>query len=370
MKKALIILILIISCNLMAQKVPFELSLTGNPFYNSIRAASIDVDNPNNQPIIFTVRVANQSNRKVDEAYMSFTLKWNGNMIINKSLSSFKDYSLNVLNNTNSPLIFTNRDIINDNGSLYLSAATPSITLNDFLNNPLFKSAIMNTGLFPDGVYEFIMQIKSSNNPNSTPLSNEAIYVMNIHNVSNIVLITPGAQAGQPIPNISQRPIVYSWSANISNPANPYIFEIREFAQESSINTNNIANSGRLFYQETKASPIFNENLEYIENNFYAWRVSVPLTTDQSQFGGSPMRHSPWYLFKYVSSSISIPSPYTNLLPQLEALQSPVVSQLINQQFVPTGTFYHDNNKINASQALTIIQQILNSQSHVIEIID
>ncbi|MCB5251297.1 MAG: hypothetical protein RBS16_00210 [Candidatus Cloacimonadales bacterium] len=365
----IIALILLIS-SLFAQKMPYELNVFGNSFYNSIRAAAIDVDNPNNQPIIFTARIKNDSNNDVNSAYMSFTLKWNGNLIINNSMSAFKEYGLNMLNNSKF-LMFTNRDIISEAGSIYLTSANPSISLSDFLNNRHFKSAIMNTGLFPDGTYEFIMQVKSGESPSSPPLSNQASFTMLINNVSNIVLLSPGAKAGQQIPSISQKPIIYSWSANISNPANPYMFEIREYAQESSMNLDNLGHSGRRFhFEDNLNSPLFNENLDYVENNYYAWRISVPLITDQTEFGANPQRSSQWNIFKYVSSSVSIPNPYESVANTLETLQNPQITQLLNQHYLPNGVFKLDNVNISASQAQNLISEILNAQNVLIEIID
>nr|HPM01742.1 hypothetical protein [Candidatus Cloacimonadota bacterium] len=200
MKNIIIILIIIISAGfLFANENPMVLSLNGTGFYNSIRAAAIDVDNPNNQPMIFSVHISKNPGYTIQNAYMFFTLKWNGNLIIDQSKSQFKEYALNMLNN-NLPVNFTNRDIINENGSIYLAGAQPSISLSDFLNNRHFKSAIMNTGLFPDGTYEFIMEVRNGNTPGAQVLSNMATYIMNIHNINNITLLSPGTMAGQTIP--------------------------------------------------------------------------------------------------------------------------------------------------------------------------
>ncbi len=371
MKNIIIILIIIISAGfLFANENPMVLSLNGTGFYNSIRAAAIDVDNPNNQPMIFSVHISKNPGYTIENAYMFFTLKWNGNLIIDQSKSQFKEYALNMLN-SNLPVNFTNRDIINENGSIYLAGAQPSISLSDFLNNRHFKSAIMNTGLFPDGTYEFIMEVRNGNTPGAQVLSNMATYIMNIHNINNITLLSPGTMAGQTIPEVSQRPVIFNWSANVNNPANTYIFEVREYTQSNTMNINNLENSGRTFYQQSNLiSPLFTQNLPYVEGNYYAWRVSIPLVTDQSEFGMHPVISSQWNIFKYVSAASNIPNPYQALIDQLQSFQNPVINQIINQGYLPTGRFFYNGMNIPASQVQTLIPQILNSNNVVIEIVD
>ncbi len=371
MKKLIIIMIFVMMMSLLiAQENTLALSVTGSGFYNSIKASAIDVDNPNNQPILFNVSITKNSTGTIDTAYMYFTLKWNGNLIIDKSKSAFKQTTLNMLNN-NMPVHFNNRQIINENGSIYLAGAQPAISLSDFLNNRHFKSAIMNTGLFPDGTYEFIMEVKNSTQSNAQALSNVATYTMNIHNINNISLLSPGVQAGQTIPEITQRPVIYTWMANVTNSANTYILEIREYSQSNTMNINNLENTGRLFFSQSGLnSPLFSQNLPYIEGNYYVWRVSIPLVTDQSDFGMHPLVSSAWNVFKYVSSSSNIPNPYQALINQLQGFQNPMINLLLNQGYLPTGRFYYNGNSIPASQVQTLIPQILNSNNVIIEVTD
>jgi len=159
--------------------------------------------------------------------------------------------------------------------------------------------------------------------------------------------------------------------ANVTNSANTYILEIREYSQSNTMNINNLENTGRLFFSQSGLnSPLFSQNLPYIEGNYYVWRVSIPLVTDQSDFGMHPLVSSAWNVFKYVSSSSNIPNPYQALINQLQGFQNPMINLLLNQGYLPTGRFYYNGNSIPASQVQTLIPQILNSNNVIIEVTD
>jgi len=371
MKKLIIFTFLLVFFT-MIQANNLNLQLQGNDFggfFNSIRASAIDVDNPNNQPIIFRMNINRTGSDIVTEAYMHFSLTWNGNAIITNSRSEFTESSLQYLNQ-NVTLNLSNRDLIRNAGSQYLKAAVPSLSLSDFLNNRHFKTSIMNTGLFPDGVYSFTMQIKTDNGQS---LSGEpSVFNMTVSNVYNISLISPGSIAGSSIPEVSGQPLVFLWNSNIINSNNPYTLTIREYTHESSINISNLEGSGRLFYSSSHAlmSPLFNESLPFINGNYYAWNISMPVVTDQTEFGINSRFSSSWNIFKFVVATGDAPNPYQNISTFLNNLQHPLVNQLLQQGVVPTGNFYHNGNSVSYPQALNILQQLLNSEIVSIQIVD
>ena len=83
-----------------------------------------------------------------------------------------------------------------------------------------------------------------------------------------------------------------------------------------------------------------------------------------------PVISSQWNIFKYVSATSNIPNPYQALIDQLQSFQNPVINQIINQGYLPTGRFFYNGMNIPASQVQTLIPQILNSNNVVIEIVD
>lgn len=371
MKKIIIILFLSIAFFQSISASQLNLQLQGGEltagFFNSIRASAIDVDSPNNQPIIFRLRVNKVNNAEISNAFIHFSLHWNGNVIITNSVSEFREQSIDLLNN-NVVLNLSNRDLIRSSGSQYLYAANPSLSLSDFLNNRHFKTSILNTGLFPDGVYTFTMQIKNADN---IAISNESVFNMTVSNVYNISLIGPGSLLGSEIQEISGQPLNYLWNSNLINQNNPFTITIREYPNISSININNPESSGRLFHTATNLfSPLYNENLPYINGNYYAWNISMPIINDRTEFGINTFFSSSWYVFKYVTTTSETGNAFQNLSNLLNTIPHPIISQIISQGLQPTGNFSYNGATITYPQALNLLQQLIQSNIINIEIVN
>lgn len=377
MKKVFILLTLLFSVIMLSARDSYPISLNisgggynGTGFFNSIKAASIDVDNPNMQPIIFNMYINTVGSQSFASANIFFSLTWNGIVIIdNTHRCPLKPTALQMLTNGQT-ITVSNRDLISENGNPLIGASEPSMSLSELLSNSNFDTAIRNTGLFPDGNYQFTMQIKDNNDNN---LSNESSFVMSVQNINNINLITPGVPVGSEIPSISSRPLLFSWISNITNAnANPFSLEIREYSQLSTIDFSNLGNSGSSFFSTNNlTSPLFNQNLPFMDNNYYAWRVKVPLITDQSEFGQSNFVESQWYIFKFGSASSNpIPNPYLDLLNAIQNIQNPTLVQYLGQGYLPTGKIKLNGNSISPAQAISLLPQIINSNNVTIEIVD
>lgn len=365
--KKIFFLILLLCFYLVCQAQLLQLSLTGRSFYNSMKASAIDVDFPNNQPVIFRLLISNQYNAQLSEAYIHFQLHWNDNVIIEESISKFRENAISNLN-LSIPINISNRDLIRNEGSDFLYKAEPSLSLSDFLNNRHFKDSILNTGLFPDGDYRFVMVIKDQF---GIPLSNSDAFVMSIKNIYNLSLISPGVQVGSDISEVSATPVLFLWSSSLINENNLFKITIREFAQVSTININNIEDSGRLFFEiDNLRAPIFNQILPFIEGNYYAWKVSTNLTTEQVDFDILNDFSSPWNVFKFVTHSPQAPNPYQNVIDYLQSLQHPFLNQILADGYVPTGRFFHYDRSISISELSGLIEEIMNSNILNIELID
>jgi len=370
-----VIILLLFSTFLLANPNQINLTIYGGGynntgFFNTFKAASIDVDNPNNQPIIFNMMINRATQQTIQTANIYYSLTWNNIVIIDATHHCpLKQTAITMLNNGQT-IQASNRDLINENGSSLLGASDPSISLSELLSNSNFDSAIRNTGLFPDGEYVFRMRIEDDN---GNFLSEQAEFTMTIQNVNNINLITPGTLAGGEIPNISNRPVLFTWISNISNiNANKYKLSIREYSQLTTMDFSNLANTGSNFFEiDNLVNPLFNQNLPFMENNYYAWRISVPLVTDQTEFGQPSSIESPWYVFKFTSASTApAPNPYQDFLNALQGLQNPNLLQFINQGYLPTGKVLLNGNNISPAQALQLLPQIINSGNVTIEIVD
>ncbi|MCK9330050.1 MAG: hypothetical protein PHY08_05710 [Candidatus Cloacimonetes bacterium] len=369
MKKLIIMtFIIVFAINIFANELNLQiLGGSSNGFYNSINAAAIDVDNPNNQPIIFNVIVNKLSSEIINNAYIHFSLSWNNNSIINNSKAEFTQHSLDILNQGQS-LNVNNRDLIRNDGSSYLHSAIPSLSLSDFLNNNQFKNSILDTGLFPDGIYTFSMIVK---NDNGQIISNEAVFNMTISNIYSIRLISPGTPAGSSITNVSGSPLVFLWNSNIINPNNKFTLIIREYSHETAINISNLDNSGRLFYQaEDLMSPLFNNYLPFINDNYYAWKITMPKISDRTEFGINDTYDSSWNIFKFSRTTEESANQYQSISDFLTNLQNPLINELFDEGVFPTGNFYSEDISLTYPQALSILQQLLNAEIISIEIIE
>lgn len=370
MKRIMLIILIAISLSsVFAQATQLILDVNGlRSFYNSIKASSFDVENPANQPLMFTVLITktDPNTQFTQDLSVNVTLKWNGDNLISNVNVPFKEQKINILNNPGGSLFFNNQNVLIENGNEFFDEPDGEISLDQLTSNNAFKDALLNTGYLPDGTYEFILQIVRPTNA----VSNQATFSFTVQNVNNISLIGPGAPAGQNIVEAFGQSIIYSWITNSINPDNKYSIEIREYMQPQTMDMTNLAYTGRAFYSQSDITiPIFNQNLPYIENNYYAWRVKLPLITNLTDNNVNTFVESQWFVFKYVSSP-SAPNAYQEIINILQNIQNPLLMDIVAQGYLPTGNFWFNGNEITPDQLQEILLQILNSQNYSVEIID
>ncbi len=370
MKRIVFIILLLINICILSA---YDLGIIvhdGPTFYNSFKASALDTSNPSSQPLLFTISI-NKLNPSVNVSniYLHFSLTWNGIDIVTPDhRSKLKVNSESILNSTNH-LSFNSREVLRDVGGQYLGSSTPSLSMSDILNDPNFKSSIMSTGLFPDGTYVFGFELKNELGENlaSTPMP----FVMVIKNANSINLIAPGVPVGTTIPKISNNPVMFVWNSNIVNGQNFFQLEIREFNQINSINESNIENSGQAFQHiNNLTTPIYNQSIPFVENNYYAWRIKSEIINEQTSMGVTSTLSSPWFIFQYAQTQNSQPNMYQDIYNALSNIPVPLLTQFLSQGYYPTGQIKQNGQVVSPAQAQQIINQILNSSNYTIEILD
>lgn len=369
MKKIMLIILISLSLSaIFAQATQLNLNVTGRSFYNSIKASSFDIENPANQPLMFTVLInkTDANTQFTQNLSVNITLKWNGDNLISNVNVPFSVNAISILNTPSGSINFTNRQVLIENGNAYFNEPDSEISLDQLTSNNTFKDALLNTGYLPDGTYEFILQIISPTHA----VSNQEVFTFTVQNVNNISLIGPGAPAGQNVVEAFGQNIAYTWITNSINSNNNYTIEIREFMQTQTMDMSNLAFTGHDFYTQSNITiPFFNQSLPYIENNYYGWRIKMPLVTNQTDNQVDTFIESQWYVFKYVNSPTA-PNAYQEIINILQNIQNPLLMDMVAQGYLPTGNFWFNGNEITPEQLQEILLQILNSQNVSIEVID
>lgn len=353
--KVLVCLILILSfcLSVMAQDYPISVTMTGPTFYNMLRISSFDLQVPANQPLFFQVTAFNNAQEGIENPHLYFSLMMNTNTLIEPNTRVTYKHTIN----PGSQLIFTNRDIITEVGSLMFNRPVPNFSALDVIDNmPDFRDIILNTGLFPDGNYTYTIQFRDDNNQ---PLSEEASLTFIIRNPGGIFLINPGVALGGAIPAISSMPVNFIWSSNLAATSyNPFRLIVKEFDDPSLLYPEYIEAEGHTIANvEISSSTYFSDYIPLQEDKFYAWKIETPLIDPTVSEPGKIS--STYNVFKY-----TIDQNYNNevlvnaLRVYLLSLNIPWVTELLNSGYDPSGIINYNGSVWSGSGAENMIQEL------------
>jgi hypothetical protein len=347
----------------------------GITFFNSLNASSFDPDQPNNQPLIFTVQIHNTG---LIEYSMHVELLWNSNQL-------FDTYFLAKTENIQSMTPLTNQSLLTANASMYFHSPDPGLDLNSIMNeNPEFKDAILNTGRLPDGIYYIHLQTVSPDN-HSQVYSNELVISFEVRNANAIYLQSPGVPLGSMIPSLGVLPLTFIWNSNLVGlniaqmpSLGKFTLTIREFNQVEELQADNVENGQIFRLIPDIMGSIYTEYIPFQNNKYYAWQISTPLSASNSNNPDDvPALKSPWYVFKFTSEVTGDGSGGDNgtgltgsngasggttaedeLLIFLTNLNDPQVNGLLNDEFRPTGNVFVGDQLYTGNSALQQLQRL------------
>ena len=285
MKKWTFFLLLCITFTLFAQE---EINLSANAiqgtFFNVFYPTYFDPTNPAGQPDLFSLTLQNTTTEEYPYQ-INFSMEWRGDELI----SNAKAFSLNNIQ-PNQTILIDSKSMLSEDegyGSFYIDLSWEEI-LN---SNSEFNDLIVNTGMFPDGVYRFTFQV--INKITGDELSNIAYLTFTIRSTSSIQLITPGSPIGLGTSKVMDTHPYFVWFANFQN----YTFRIWE-VDDATYSSEQIEAMEPLLEESninsTSYSYPIESNLEF--GNIYAWQVLAEIKTPSQT--NPTMQKSNVYLFE------------------------------------------------------------------------
>ncbi len=356
--KVLVCLIAIMSLSLFSYAQDISISL--NPqyqFYNVLPVSSFDYQNPGNQPLFFTVTASNTTGEPIDEFYLTYSLGWNDEPLIDFETRARNRESLAA----DTPLIFNNQDILVETGSRYFFRPVPTLTLAEIVDRiPDFRDVIINTGMLPDGVYLFTVRLVDANDQ---LLSNEDNMVIRVMNPGGIFLVSPGVSLGNTIPAVSSIPVSFIWSSNLaSSPQNPFRLVIKEFDDPSLLSPDFIEMEGLTIAEiDNLQNTYYSDFIPLQDGKYYAWQISTELIDPTVSI--PPGITSPYYVFRYVEDASYDQEGAMNAIRMyLLSLNINWVTELLNSGFDPSGIIDYNGTVWTGSGAENLIFELQNRQ--------
>ncbi len=321
---------------------------------NVLNTTSFDPDSPHSQPIMAQLIVRNTDlETRFD---LRVIVKWNGAEILSAYMRSREPIA------EGGQLVLTNRDFLHTGTNELFSRMpgfTNSMAMEDILNHsPVLKGAVM-AGYFPDGTLLQEVSVKTIDETNwSTPTSFSII----IRNASSIFLAHPGVPIGSNPTTMSTKPLTFMWNSTATG-FNEFSIMIKQFAPNSPPTSSNVNNTGTIFYQSNNVSGgTFSEFLPFMDNNFYAWRISTGVYNEAAPAGSrypAGTAHSNWFVFKFSSDTSQGSGQDTaqELLGLLNMLNNSFLQSLLSN-FSLTGTIILDGQVYTGQDALNLIKEL------------
>ena len=323
-------------------------------FANNISTVSFDPGEPGQQPVLTYLTI----NHTGQQFQMRMQIKWNGRDLLPGSGVIFT--TNNSLPAAGGVISMTNQDIISNQTSEYFGLPQPSISIDDIINRiPIFKDAFL-AGYFPDGalsIHVWVVEGTASNPDWGTPTT----FTIQIQNAGNIALITPGRPIGQNPPLISQMPVTFLWNA-IFTGHNRFSILVKEFPPNLMPTSSNVQTAGTVVYQTPpppEPAPLFqfSDYLPFRDGYYYAWKVSTQLYNESGTASGTGL-NSNWYVFKYTSDTATNEVP-EEILTLFSFLNSPVLQNLFNAGYAPTGVVEFNGRVYTGQEALDLINSLI-----------
>lgn len=345
-------LIMVFSLSARRGEYPLQITTEYRPFYNVLRVASFDTQAPENQPVFFRIRVNNTSSETFITPYLYFSLKMNSTYLIDEGTNT--RYLSQIPPGILPP--FTNREIFTETDLGLFSGV--DISVDDILNRiPGLRDVVLNTGLFPDGSYTFVLQFKDS--ITNTEISPPVHISFEVRNPSGIFLISPGIALGGRIPDISSSPASFVWSSNLARfPENPFTLIVKEFDDPSLLSSDFVETGGQVIAEVV--IPDVNYFSDYIplqEGRYYAWQVSTEIL--DPTVATQPVIRSPYYVFRYsTDSAFDNKVAVDAIRTYLYSLNIQWITELLNTGYNPTGVLNYDGAVWSGDGAVNLLNDI------------
>ncbi len=357
MKNTLIaVLILLLAVNVSAQNR--GLTATFSPAslnVNMLYTTSFDPFAPHNQPLLTTLEIKNLLNASypVD---LQVRVLWNNNLLVTADFRTKAGMGIPAFGS----FFMTNRDLITNQASTHFEKLDAAINLQDIINaSNLLRDAVLS-GFFPDGTITIGIAVKQTGTP---AWAAETAFSITVQNIGNIYAVYPGNPLGGVPPVMS--PTGYLWNSLFTN-FNTFNLTIKEFPPNNPPTASNIETSGTIFYaspsQMTNSS--FTDFLPYRDNHYYAWQVSSTIFTETSlpgrgrSGGTSGVAKSNWYVFQF-NASTDTQDQQSEFFTILSLLNNPLIINMLNSGWRPTGTIIHDGRMETGQSAIELLNSIL-----------
>ncbi|MFO7895567.1 MAG: hypothetical protein R6U84_01360, partial [Candidatus Cloacimonadales bacterium] len=152
MKKFLYFLLLLIPIFCWADMGDIIINSSSGAIYNNLGVSVFNLDQPQQQPIIFSASVTNVSDSEVTDYKIKISMQWRGNTLIDEIIVRPVPGSSWFTLEPNLPKMLTNRDIL-VNSSMNFNAETDLDFDQISSNSPEFEDMVAESGLIPDGNY-------------------------------------------------------------------------------------------------------------------------------------------------------------------------------------------------------------------------
>ncbi len=357
MKNTLItVLILLLAVTVFAQNRGITATFTPASLnVNMLHITSFDPFAPHNQPLLTTLTITNHLN----ESYpvdLQVRVLWNGILLVTADFRTKEGMGIPAYG----AFYLTNRDLITNHASTNFVKLDDEIDLQEIINaSNLLKDAALS-GSFPDGTITIGISVKRTG---TAAWASETDFSITVQNIGNIYAVYPGNPLGGVPPIMS--PTGYLWNSLFTN-FNTFNLTIKEFPPNNPPTASNIGTSGTVFYappaQMTNSS--FTDFLPYRDNHYYAWQVSSTMFTEtnlpgRGRSGGtSGVVKSNWYVFQF-NASTDIQDQQSEFFTILSLLNNPLIINILNSGWRPTGTIIHNGRMETGQSALELLNSIL-----------
>ena len=247
-----------------------------------------------------------------------------------------------------------------------LQPGETGISVESVVNaNSTLKSAVY-AGYFPDGDLILKVSLKEKNS-NLWQYSGQ-VFIMKIRNAGVINLLSPGVAIGQNPPEVSDSPLSFLWNS-LSTGFNFEAITIREFPPSNPPNTNTVANTGSLFYQNESCYSGFSDYLPFNPANYYAWQVSTSLATEYTVSATNSSNpkalKSNWFVFRYANEATG-GSSIAEFQARLNNLNNNSLRNIQVEGYIPVGVIIFDGKTYTGKEALDLIDTLIGQDIEVL----
>lgn len=319
-------------------------------YFNNFYPANFNPDDPNSQPVFFTVHF----NQIAPEPVVDFVIR------VDVEVNGTPAW-VELTSNPSSPIIegstfyLTNRDVISNSHVEFDYNGDYDALLNQI------DDYVLETGRMPDGMYLFSFFVE---NMNGDVISNIENVTVEIQSPISISLITPGYPLGSfgPMSTMNQYP-EFIWFSNLTE----YTFDLYHI-DENVTSAEDVEKLDKYYTETTNANSILypSSALTLEDGQIYAWRVSAPLLSP----GSAETYKSVFYSFQInleeEEEEQIAEVMVTNFLNQLNTDDVTVLQNLLNSGY-NISTIMWQGEEISVDELMDILNKIANGELEVLQ---